>query len=101
MGSSLITIGTSTAAWAGTRSVSRGSRRNSGTQAGGVVKRARKARASKREGATAGNPTSIPTTGTWRGSKDRSADGRTALTDSTEAARMVDGGGVVKKGLAE
>ena len=87
VGSSRITMGTSTAAWAGTRSVMRGSRRSSGVQAGGLAKRARRACGVEvRCGATAGRPASTPTTGTLRGSNDRSTGGTTALMASTGVA---------------
>ena len=94
VGSSRITIGTSTAAWAGTRSVMRGSRRSSGAQVGGFAKRARKACASRCAAATAGNPASTLTTGTFRGSNDGSTLGATALMTSAGVAVMVDEGWV-------
>lgn len=86
------TIGTSTAACAGSRPVMRGSRRSSGAQAGGEAKRERSACAVSCCSATAGSPSAVPppTTGTLRGSNGGSIVGTTALTGS-EVAEDMDG----------
>ena len=83
------TIGISTAALAGRRPSSLGSRRTSGVHGGGWAKRSRRACAVNRCNSTAGSALSTATTGTRCGSKVRSD---TALIGSEGWAVSADGG---------
>jgi hypothetical protein len=69
-----MTMGTSTAAGAGSRAEKEVSRSTSGCQTGGCSKRARRASGNKWADGTAGISWSMRQTGTLRGSKDKGLD---------------------------